>query len=177
VCANFLKVDAANRFGDISLAMGDKHQQNLYFAARPLFLYCVFVHHLQAPLQQCLNPMLTAYKAAMDSGDIDSAHDCVSNYVAMYVIVGLPLEAIQDDAQKYFEQMSSYNRAMSLNLLRIYWQYILCFMGDSLDPLVLTGQAMDQENVTRELEGANQAAFLRVLWTMRMFYGLPLRRF
>ena len=83
--------------------MGDKHQQNLYFAARPLFLYCVFVHHLKSPLQRCLNPMVIAYKAAMDSGDLDSAHDCIANYVAMYVIVGLRLKYIQDDAQKCFE--------------------------------------------------------------------------
>ncbi|KAI2494223.1 hypothetical protein MHU86_20326 [Fragilaria crotonensis] len=113
-----------------------------------------------------------AYKTGMNSGDIDVAHECVANYVAIYVIVGLPLASIEDDAQKFVEQLSSYNRRLSLWLLRIHWQSILCFMGDyASSPVTLTGRAMDQEVATNELTVTNQLATLRAMWTMRMILG------
>lgn len=169
LCGDSLDCSAASRYGDLALAMVEKHENH---AARPLLLYLIFIHHLKNPLQQCLDPMISAYKTGMNSGDIDVAHECVANYVAIYVIVGLPLASIEDDAQKFVEQLSSYNRRLSLWLLRIHWQSILCFMGDyASSPVTLTGRAMDQEVATNELTVTNQLATLRAMWTMRMILG------
>lgn len=168
ICGNTLDYTAATHYGDLAVAMVEQNE-NLNHAARPLLLYLMFVHHLKNPLQQCLDPMISAYKTAMNSGDIDVAHECVANYVAIYVIVGLPLVSIEDDAHKFVEQLSSYNRRLSLWLLRIYWQCILCFMGEcSTNPVILTGKAMDQEEATNELVVTDQWDPLRALWTMRM---------
>ena len=170
-CGDCLDCDSATRYGDLALAMVEQHE-NLHHAARPLLMYFIFIHHLKNPLQQCLDPMINAYKTGMNSGDIDVAHECVANYVAIYVIVGLPLASIEDDAQKFVEQLSSYNRRLSLWLLRIHWQCILCFMGDyESSPVILSGRAMDQEIATNELTVTNQLATLRAMWIMRMILG------
>jgi hypothetical protein len=126
------------------------------------------VHHLQSPLQECLDPMLSAYRAGMECGDVDVAHECVANYVAIYTLVGLPLSAIQADARKYAEQMSTYNRRLTMSKLQIFWQYAMNFAGHYADPVELTGEAMNQEELSEELAATHQYAILRTLWTLRM---------
>jgi tetratricopeptide (TPR) repeat protein len=167
VCSNKGDWEKAKRFGDLSLSMAEQ-QECMRFATNPHLLYFVYLQHLQNPLQQALDPILSNYRISMNAGNIDDSHTCIANYVAMYFAVGLPLAPVQDDARKFVEQLSSYNRSRSLALLRIFWQFILCLMGEAGDPLVLTGEAMDQELMTKDLTANNQCLSLRALWTCRM---------
>lgn len=167
ICGGSLESEEATRYGNLALTICEFFE-TLHETALPLYIHFAFVHHLRSPLQECLDPMLGAYRAGMDYGDIDTGHDCAATYVAIYTMVGLPLPAIQDDARKYVEQMKSYNRWLSISQLRVYWQFIMNFMGLSDDPLVLSGKAMDQDTLVDELAGTNQSTTLSMLWTLRM---------
>lgn len=167
VVGRSLDYDGAIDYGDLSMNILD-NREDMKIAARPMLVIFSSVHHLQSPLQECLDPMLSAYRAGMDSGDVDVAHECVADYVAIYTLVGLPLPAIQADARKFAEQMSTYNRRLTISKLRIYWQYAMNFAGQSNDPLQLTGDAMNQEKMIEELTATSQHTILRTLWTLRM---------
>ena len=66
-------------------------------------------------------------------------------YSALYVVIGLPLEPYVEDMKAFCEQLGLHNQDQCVALILPYHQLALNLMGRSDDPLVLTGEAMNQE--------------------------------
>ena len=152
----------------------DTRPETKQYCARTIIPVHTFVHHITKPLHESLDPMLYAYKVGMETGDCPFGFLAAATYAGIYFVCGLPLRALQDDLKSFAQQMSTYNQTLSGSLLQVYWQTVLNFMGRSHNPLVLTREAMDQQQLSQVMQNANQVETIRVIWYCRMVLAFQL---
>ena len=160
--------EKAIRFGQLALEVMDTRPETRQYAARTLIPVHTFVNHIDRPLHESLDSMLYAYKMGMETGDCPFGFLAATTYASIYFVCGLPLEALQDDLKSFSDQMATYNQSLSGNVLNIYWQTVLNFMGKCQNVYVLNGDAMEQTTMMSALEDTNQTATLRALYYCRM---------
>lgn len=154
------------RFAKLGLTIMDRRKDKSYAARTMVIAYMFSVHH-KCPLQEVLNPMMSAYKIGMESGDVEYASQACNAYSSIYIMCGLPLAMVEPDMRRFAEQMHSYNQFNSLGLFRIFWQTVLNFMGRCKDPMVFEGEAMQEKDLVA-LEESKQMSTLIAYWLCRM---------
>jgi hypothetical protein len=78
-------------------------------------------------------------------GDVEYSAMCLVTYSALYLAVGLPLKPYVDDMKQFCEQLESHNQHQPVAIILPSWQFALNLMGRSENPLVLNGEAMNEE--------------------------------
>jgi len=91
----------------------------------------------------------------MESGDVEWACLCLAEYCCLYVFAGSPLAPFENDARKFAQVMRDYDQEISLIYSIAALQLALNLMGRSDDPLVLTGEVMNEEETLRQLLETN----------------------
>jgi predicted ATPase len=109
-----------------------------------LFVHGV-VFHWTRPLPSISRQFLNAYEIGMQTGDIDSAIWSILHYLLVGFHSGRSLEALEADCRMYVKQGEELKREQQICLIALLWQAILNLMGRSVNPTVLTGEAMDQD--------------------------------
>jgi hypothetical protein len=136
--------EEAYRFGQIGLhyahqGRGGKHD------GRAIGLYHFFIDHWRRPIHESLEPCVHVLVKHWELGDIESVLSDTGVYLQMYYCTGLPLEPLSLDISKYATLLLDYGHLTSLSNLVCFFQMVANLMGRSVDPLVLTGEYMDQE--------------------------------
>jgi hypothetical protein len=70
---------------------------------------------------------------------------CLVTYSGLYIAVGLPLQPYVEDMKQFCEQLELHNQHQPVAILLPCWQLALNLMGRSEDPLVLHGEALNEE--------------------------------
>lgn len=102
------------------------------------------LRHWKEPYSECVGGLTRAYKAGMTYGDIEFAFYNGICAVSFFFLSGLNLEPCESDCRLYCEQMRVYNRENNYTVSCPTWQLLLNLLGKSEDPLMLTGEAMDE---------------------------------
>lgn len=76
-------------------------------------------------------------------------------YICNSIVAGKPLKALAVDCQTYLEQMNALNQDQIYTASLPFWQCVLNLLGDSKDPLLLTGSAMTEPDYLARLEGGS----------------------
>ena len=113
--------------------------------------------------------MLATYKEGMSVGDIQYSSQAATHYVMVYFQVGLPLPPVANDFESFSKQLKKYSQDNIRNVLILYGQTVFNFQGRSTDPLVLTGEAMDEDQFMKEckqkkaVNNSNCARFMKMI--------------
>jgi predicted ATPase len=123
-----------------------------------------FVVHWKKPFQDCIEPVLRALKMAMDVGDVKYTFFAIMAYSEFYLHCGLRLDPIKQDMMRFVEVLEGYGQGYFLALYLPRVQLVLNLMGMSENPVVLTGEVMNQEDslatwTESENKGALQGLF------------------
>jgi len=86
----------------------------------------------------------------MDVGKTHAAMFTAGGYCLIYVYCGLPLQPVVKDLKNFLQLMKDYKQLFHYLVYVPYLQYCLNVMGEAEDPLVLTGEAMNQEEFLDE---------------------------
>jgi hypothetical protein len=162
------------RFAKLAMQMLDKNR-SLTIGCRA---YVVSVTsctcmHWRRPLVNVLDPLLEGYRVGLiESGDIEWASQCAAVYCGAYTHVGLPLEPFTADARKFIQVFHDFDQAIALIYAKVSLQFSLNLMGQSEDPLTLTGETMDEEVTLRELRETKQSTgmYYTTLHQMQLQY-------
>ena len=160
--------DEADRFGRLALELGrgTKSQD-----PRSLSLAMAAGYHLKHPVQDTVEPFIRSYRLSMETGDLrHAALNCV-NYGLYFFLAGLPLDTLTADLKSYISQLISYRQENICILLRILRQCALNLQGSSDDPLVLTGQAVNQQEVEIQAVDTHNEFAMQCIWFYRMYLG------
>jgi predicted ATPase len=127
-----------------------------------------FVVHWKKPFQDCIEPVLGALKTAMDVGDVKYTFFAIMTYTELYLHCGLRLDPIKQDMMRFVEVLEGYGQGYFLALYLPRVQLVLNLMGMGENPVVLTGEVMDQEEcIATWTESENKGA-LQGLFFCRM---------
>jgi predicted ATPase len=114
-----------------------------------------FVFPWTHPLQNCQKKLYDGYNVGLQTGDMEYAMMNIALFGFFCYSNGKPLSDLEADMRDYAEQMEECNMMLQLKFLSLTWQTILNLLGRSDDPLTLTGEAMNQEEILEDAETEN----------------------
>jgi hypothetical protein len=145
--------------------------------ARVIFITNGFLTHLASPLHQLLNPLLKSHELGLKSGDLSYGMIASSVYCICYFLCGLPLRALDEDAEKFPSEMLKYKQLTAMSPCVLHRQAALNLMGESKDPLRLQGKAIKNIDAFltqgTEIENirANQVYTLLLMMQLSYYLG------
>ena len=108
-------------------------------------------------------PLLSGYRNGLEStSDLALAFMALSCYSCLRLHLGVPLRDVEEELRRWCRQMKECQATQMWRIHAIRWQYVLNLVGRSDDPVVLTGEAMDETN---HLEPSGREGESAVLYT------------
>jgi hypothetical protein len=107
---------------------------------------------------------------AQEEGDICMAAYCLQMHGMLSVFIGMPLESLEKEFEGYIEYCREFRQDECLNELLPFYQLSLNLMGESKNPLVLTGRGMDEEVFATNMNCSTEGAmpFLLLMYAKRL---------
>lgn len=95
-------IDKGNRFGKLAFALYEKFNAKPYLARLSLFYY-VAVHVWTKPVEMAVQPLIDAYHAGIESGDVEYAFTCyIISWTIRFPITPLKhLDSILQDISQW----------------------------------------------------------------------------
>lgn len=170
LCGNLGDITEGYRFGSLSLKLLDRYKER---EAVVVLVVHSFILHWQSPAQDRIDPLFMGASVGMAKGDINHAFLCTVGYLYFFFHSGLPLTEFEKDSRGYCLQMESYKQDLALIEVRPLWQGALNLMGKSNDPLVVSGDAMDQDKFLQDaIPTAKQKVYL-IRMQLAYYFGDP----
>ncbi|HSR37554.1 MAG TPA: adenylate/guanylate cyclase domain-containing protein, partial [Phnomibacter sp.] len=94
-----------------------------------------------------LRPLQESYHIGMETGAIEFACINTNIYCIHAYLSGRPLERLEQETKAYSESFNQFKQETNFNYNEVYRQPMLNFMGRSANPLVLTGEAYDEDKM------------------------------
>ena len=169
ILAGFLgDAPGASRFGKLALKLADKFQARDQMA-RICFVLYGFVFIWTEPIQACISKNFDAIEIGLKAGDSEYAMKCAVQALKNSAQTGEGLPALSAKFQKYTTEMLQNKQLMSYKQCLPMWQGILNLMGQSEDPLVLTGSACDEEALIFDLLDSGNLNACRSVYAVKLW--------
>jgi len=150
-------IDGAYRFAVLSEKIQAK-LDNPIGVARSFTIHA-FAMHWRRPIHDSIEPLLKCYRIGLEVGDIEYAMHSISQYFQVYMHCGYKLGPIERDMRSYVKEMAAYKQQGPLEFCSVLLQFVLNFTVNSSNPMVLSGEATNEEEINR-LAGENNKPFL-----------------
>ena len=148
----------AYRFGRLSLSLLEQSKAYDAEAMAQGIVYS-FANHWQRPLRESIVPLQKAYISGLKYGNIEHGVLSGFNSIGASMTTGRPLAIIEAEMREIYNRMVDYGQDATVLTSVPVWQTILNLMGRNEDPLVLTGDAMDEDEVWKDaIESQNAMA-------------------
>ena len=102
------------------------------------------------------------------NGDTESAMYAIMAYIYNCLQSGRSLQSVEADCRLYLTQMEDLKREKARRQTKTIFQAVLNLTGKSRDPCVLTGEAMDQDLMTRVCNQEQDKVVLGMMQALRM---------
>jgi hypothetical protein len=114
------------------------------------------------PLHQAMKPLADGYEVGMQTGDTESACECLLNRVVILFVSGNSLHHIDEQTCVYLTQVEELNRLYLAQVLRIILRAVSNLRGYADDPRLLVGEVVNRNEVLesavlKNTEGAMQS--------------------
>ena len=158
----------ASRFGKLALKLADKFQARDQLARISFVLYG-FVFIWTEPIQACINKNFDAIEIGLKTGDSEYAMKCAVQALRNSAQTGEKLPTLSAKFQQHTTEMLQNKQFMSYKQCLPFWQGILNLMGQSEDPLVLTGAACDEQSLIFDLLDSGNLNACRSVYVVKLW--------
>ena len=162
----FGDANEASRLG--MMTMGLLERLGKTNAAASLVIYG-YIYPWSSPLTDTLQPLLNAYESGLKQGDIEFALICFTTYILNGFMSGLTLSSLLEDARIHSETAEEYGIHSIMPVIRVLRQMLSNLVGNAANPLVLTGEAMDEDSF-QEAGYSNIALYNFYIYKMQVCY-------
>jgi hypothetical protein len=114
---------------------------------RVVFIAHHFVLHWVDPIAASLKAYRHGYKVGLRTGDIENAMLCIMHHCDQAANIGRALPKVVSDLETYSQQAKDFDLEYYYTHFLPHRQFAMNMMGDSDNPVVLTGKAMNQEEL------------------------------
>eukprot|EP00542_Grammatophora_oceanica_P003033 CAMPEP_0194066906 /NCGR_PEP_ID=MMETSP0009_2-20130614/86276_1 /TAXON_ID=210454 /ORGANISM="Grammatophora oceanica, Strain CCMP 410" /LENGTH=492 /DNA_ID=CAMNT_0038719899 /DNA_START=57 /DNA_END=1535 /DNA_ORIENTATION=- len=142
--------DAAYEAGNMAYKLTGRFDSIECKARTMAKLYC-FTKHLKEPLHQLLDGFLKYYEEGMEGGDTEKAICNITGYTQVYLFLGLPLEPLLQDLERYMEQFEKFEKTSVSFVFNAFSQGIHCLCGKTSDPYVLSGDIIKETTFLQDV--------------------------
>jgi len=127
-------------------------------------------HSLKSELapHEIIKPLLKAHRVALGCGDIEFSLFSAAVYVRTAVFVATPLPQLVSEIDTFINLMNAYQQTSTSRFMRPTYQFALNMMGRSKRASVLTGEAMDEENILAEAREKQVGSVTTIFYTFKL---------
>jgi len=148
LCGVFAQIDSGYRFGKVGFKLIDKFNA-VEKKCMSIAIFYMFIDHWKNHLKESIQPLKSNYQTGIETGDFEYA--CYSLVVCSYklLFVGTPLTGVKKAMAEYYSMILELGQESSLQKLIVFRQATLNLLGESKDPCILDGVAMQEKDVLK----------------------------
>lgn len=146
----FGNVPKALDYGQFSRDLLARYDATEY-RAKIEFMFHSFIHHWTAHWRDTLEPLVEAYRAGLDTGDLEYGATAVHLYCYHLFCVGRDLPFVEAEMARYNLAIARMKQVRSENNARLRHQVVLNLMGRAADPTRLVGDEFDEDAALAQL--------------------------
>ncbi|MBO9999856.1 MAG: GAF domain-containing protein [Cyanobacteria bacterium SID2] len=143
LCNVLQDISTATQFGQLATQVVSKLDAK---AAKPQVLDILsgFIVHRQSHVKKTLPILKEGYGAALEVGSLEFAGYTAHKYCLHSWLCGRSLVNLERDHRTYCNGLIQLNQLTTANYCKIYWQTSLNLLGETEQPIDLSGEAMQE---------------------------------
>jgi predicted ATPase len=157
--------EEACEYGHLTLELLKRRPETQECYASSVKVVHLIFYHLKKPLYDSLRAMLDAYEIAKKCGNIEIAAYCLQAHAMFGVVVGMALDDLIFEMQGYCDFCHEFNQEAVLMEILPFLQLSMNLMGRSENPVVLSGEAMREEEFLHRLDVMNEGSVAKIMMT------------
>lgn len=162
------KTDDAYQLGKIAEELAFRSSESRVKAVC-LAVLSVFVYPWRETLMTLSERMYESYKLGMkSSADMSVAYYGLEGCLEAKHVLGAHIPDLEQETRDHCRQMRELKARRFLNHRLVSWQYLLNLMGQSDDPVVLTGEGMNEKEFMETCERENDSFGANLLHFTRL---------
>ncbi len=146
LCGLVEDVESGYQFGKLALSLLNGFQTK-EVTAKVQFTFTSFIKHWKEHIKEVLKPLLDAYSAGMETGDLEFAAYSLYSYCYSAYFIGRELKTLQQEIATYSNAIIQIKQEKVSNWNAIYRQTILNLLGETDNPCSLIGEAYDEDKM------------------------------
>ena len=168
ITCNFLEnMDMGVKFGELALQMLSQLETQTAHS-HVLQAVGIFILHRKYPVKDTLPLLQQGYANALELGNLEFVGYAAEAFCLNSFWCGQPLANIEKDAHDYYHALVHFNQSATANYCQLCWQLTLNLQGCVKDPIVFSGEALEEtELLSRLLSGHD-------VYELALFYSYKL---
>ena len=141
-------------FGKLGLILLEKYNAKEWKTQIYTPIYALIINWNEH-VHNTLRPLQESYHIGMETGAIEFACINTNIYCIHAYLSGKRLVRLEEETKAYSNSFNQFKQETNFNYNEVYRQGMLNFLGRSANPLVLTGDAYDEEKMMRQNQERN----------------------
>ena len=146
LCGVLGAMKSGYEFGKLGLILLDRFEAREWLTQIYTPIYAL-INNWNEHVENTLSPLQESYHIGLETGAIEFACINANIYCIHAYLTGRTLTKIESETRAYSESFDHYKQETNFNYNQVYHQGMLNFMGRSENPLILTGDAYDEEKM------------------------------
>ncbi len=139
-------IESGYEFGNLALNLLIK-QNTEKFTAKTVVVFNSAIRHWKEHARENFQPLLDAYAAGLETGDLEHAAYALFNYTYGTYYIGKKLAGLQQEVANYSHAICQIKQQTAFYWHEIYRQNILNLVDSAENPCRLVGEAYDEEKM------------------------------
>ncbi|WP_017748382.1 ATP-binding sensor histidine kinase [Scytonema hofmannii] len=167
LCGVMGDIEQGYQFGKLALNLLVKFNAK-EVKAKVIQTFNALVRHWKEHTKEILPPLLEAYSAALETGDLEFAALSLKVYSYSSYFIGKELTLLEPEMATYSYAISQLKQEMPLAWTSIFRQVVLNLLGTVNNPWDLCGKSYDEEKMLPLLQQANDRVGLLFLFFSKL---------
>jgi hypothetical protein len=168
----FGKRKEAFRVGQLALNIIQTLNANEFLPRSYLIMYA-YIYPWNRPLRDSLGPLEFAFRAGLETGDVDTAARCRFQACKILLTLGRSLSEVQAATRKSHDFVKLHKQQSSLQLHKLWLQFVDNLSVRTNDPLILSGAVIvNQDRAYQVARESNNQYMLSDLPILRLLLAV-----
>ncbi|MBE9050594.1 AAA family ATPase [Nostocales cyanobacterium LEGE 11386] len=146
LCGPLENIELGYQFGKLATSLLSRFNIK-EIKAKVIQTFNAHVRHWKEPVKQVFQPLLEAYSAGLETGDLEFAGYSLYSYCYISYFSGKELTGLEREMANYSYAASQLQQNGVFYWIEIYRQTVLNLIGDVQDPCHLLGEAYDEAKI------------------------------
>jgi predicted ATPase/signal transduction histidine kinase len=167
LCGAWKNIEAGYQFGRLALELLDKFNEKALYC-NVMKVYSTHIHPCKNHINSAIELLQLSIESAISTGNVEFL-GYGSGECAMYLLFsGENLNIVEQKITSYVEIVESFKQDLGIYYIRIAKQIVLNLIGNTIDPLVLTGESFNETEMLPILIAANWQMLLCCFYLFKL---------
>jgi diguanylate cyclase (GGDEF)-like protein len=166
--AAFGDINGAYKLGNMGLKMAEALNLRK-MASRVYFVYNMLIRHWKELLMNSIEPGLEGFRIGKETGDLEYAAWNLHIYAAVAPTAGVELSEVERELSRQNKIIYEMNQDSVGTMNSVEWQFILCLLDRTDDPLRIKGEVFDEDEAVPKWINEKNRPALAVFYNLNLF--------